>query len=72
MIERKDLNAVLDSLEVNLKTVTNKIVLATEKKNRLHAQSELYVKKLRDCVEQAITCLNTRKDALEADIEKNF
>ena len=70
--ERKDLNTALNSLEVNLKTVTNKIALATEKKNRLHAQSELDMKKLRDCAEQAITCLNTRKDALEADIEKKF
>ena len=70
--ERKDLNTALDSLEVNLKTVTNKIVVATEKKNRLQAQSELDVKKLRDCVEQAITCLTARKEALEADIKKNF
>ena len=66
--ERKDLNTALNSLEVNLTTVTNKIVVATEMKNRLHAQSELDVKKLKDCVEQAITCLIARKETLEADI----
>ena len=70
--ERKDLTAVLDSLEVNLKTVTNKMVVATEERKRLHAQSELDVSKLRDSVEQAITRLTARKEALEADIQKNF
>ena len=70
--ERKDLTAALDSLEVNLKTVTNKIIVATEERKRLHAQSELDVSKLKDSVEQAITRLTARKEALEEDIKRNF
>ena len=70
--ERKNLTAALDSLEVNLKTVTDKIVVATEERKRLHTQSELDVSKLRDSVERAISRLTARKEALEAGIKKNF
>ena len=63
--ERKGLTAALDSLETNLKTVTNKITIAAEESNRLLKQSELDVGKLRDSVEQVITILTARKEALE-------
>ena len=70
--ERKDLTAALDSLENNLKTVTDKIVVATEERKRLHTQSELDVSRVRDSVEQAIAQLTARKEALETEIKKNF
>ena len=49
--ERKDLTAALDSLETNLKTVKDKIVVATEERKRLHTQFELDVSRIRDSVE---------------------
>ena len=70
--ERKDLTAALDSLGTNLKTVKDKIVLATEERKRLHTQSELDVSRVRDSVEQAIAQLTARKEALEIEIKKNF
>ena len=63
--ERKGLTAASNSLETNLKTVTNKITVAAEESNRLLGQSELDVGKLRDSIEQAIALVTVRKEALE-------
>ena len=70
--ERKDLTAALDSFEANLKTVANKITVATEEMKRLDTQSELDVSKLRDSVEHAIKCLTAKKESLEAHIKKKL
>ena len=60
----------MDSLQTTLKTVTDKIDVATEERKMLHTQTELDVR-LKDSVQQAIARLNARKEALETDIKKN-
>ena len=69
--ERKDLTAALYSLEVKLKTVSDKITVVSEERNRLLTRSESDAAKLRDSIEQAITLLTVRKEALDADIKRD-
>lgn len=70
--ERKDLTAALDSLEVKLKTITSEMAVVSEQRNRLLTQSESDAAKLRDSIEQVITLLTARKEALDADIKRDY
>ena len=70
--ERKDLFTALESLEVKLKTITNEMGIVSEQRNKLLTQSESEAAKLRDSIEQAITLLTARKEALDADIKRDY